>query len=162
MTTTPRPVPILRRLLKAEGTVVSRARTADNAAHLAIGFMERIANQYGGTRLGRQELDGELIEDRGDALWQRGQIETLRVDRAPDLARVVVAVDPPATRRSGICGIVAAGLGRDGIGYVLADATLREVRPAEWAARAVALYAKLGAGRSCRGGQPGRRHGRGR
>ncbi|MEJ0012342.1 MAG: terminase family protein [Bauldia sp.] len=145
VTTTPRPVPILRRLLKAEGTVVTRARTADNAAHLAIGFLERMAAQYGGTRLGRQELDGELIEDRGDALWRRADIETARIDGAPDLARIVVAVDPPATRRSGICGIVAAGVGRDGIGYVLADATLREVRPAEWAARAVALYRRLGA-----------------
>jgi phage terminase large subunit-like protein len=145
VTTTPRPVPLLRRLLDADGTVVSRARTADNAAHLAIGFMERMAAQYGGTHLGRQELDGELIEDRSDALWQRDAIEQLRVDRAPELARIVVAVDPPATRRSGVCGIVAAGVGKDGVGYVLADATLREVRPAEWAARAVALYRRLDA-----------------
>jgi phage terminase large subunit-like protein len=143
VTTTPRPVPLLRRLLAAPGTVVSRARTADNAAHLATGFMERMAAQYGGTHLGRQELDGELIEDRADALWRRAEIEAARIDRAPEMARVVVAVDPPATRRSGICGIVAAGIGRDGLAYVVADATAREARPTEWAARAVSLYRRL-------------------
>jgi phage terminase large subunit-like protein len=145
MTTTPRPVPLLRRLLQAEGTAVSRSRTADNAAHLAVGFLERIAAKYAGTRLGRQELDGEMIEDRADALWRRDEIEQARVARAPEMRRVVVAVDPPASHRSGTCGIVAAGLGTDGLGYVLADGSLATARPTEWAARAVALYLRFGA-----------------
>jgi phage terminase large subunit-like protein len=145
ITTTPRPVPLLRRLLQADGTAVSRSRTADNAAHLAVGFLERIAAKYAGTRLGRQELDGELIEDRADALWRRDEIERVRVEHVPEMRRVVVAVDPPASHRSGTCGIVAAGIGTDGLGYVLADGSLATARPTEWAARAVALYRRHGA-----------------
>jgi phage terminase large subunit-like protein len=145
VTTTPRPVPLIRRLLAMPGIVVTRTRTDANAANLSPRFLERMTAQYGGTRLGRQELDGELIEDRADALFSRDEIEAGRVSVAPEMARVVVAIDPPASRRSGVCGIVAAGLGRDGIGYVLADATLGAARPTEWAARAVALYRRLGA-----------------
>ena len=106
--------------------------------------------RYHGTRLGRQELLGEMIEDRADALWRRDTIEAGRVTGHPPLGRIVVAVDPPASRRSGTCGIVAAGLvtsheGAEGIAYVLADASVAEVRPAEWAAAAIALYRRLGA-----------------
>jgi phage terminase large subunit-like protein len=131
--------------MAAPGTVVTRSRTADNRANLATGFLARMADQYGGTRLGRQELDGELIEDRADALFVRDQIEAVRVAVAPEMRRVVVAVDPPASRRSGTCGIVAVGLGKDGVGYVLADVSVAAARPVEWAARAVALYRRLGA-----------------
>ena len=144
VTTTPRPVPLLRRLLAADGTVTTHATTRANAANLAPGFLRRVVGRYAGTRLGRQELEGELIEDRADGLWQREAIERLRVEVAPKLQRIVVAVDPPASRRSGVCGIVAAGLAED-TGYVLADATLREVRPDQWAARALGLYRRLGA-----------------
>jgi phage terminase large subunit-like protein len=143
VTTTPRPTPLLRRLIADGSTVVSRATTRDNLANLAPAFLTRVVGRYAGTRLGRQELDGEMIEDRADALWRRSDIETLRLAVRPPLARIVVAVDPPATRRSGRCGIVAAGVDRDGTGYVLADATLAAVRPTEWAARAVALYRRL-------------------
>jgi phage terminase large subunit-like protein len=143
VTTTPRPVPLMRRLLAMPGTIVTRSRTADNARHLATGFLARMADQYGGTRLGRQELDGEMIEDRADALFTRDAIEAGRVATAPEMARIVVAVDPPASRRSGTCGIVAAGIGRDGIGYVLADVSVGAARPDQWAARAVALYRRL-------------------
>jgi phage terminase large subunit-like protein len=145
VTTTPRPVPLMRRLMAMAGTIVTRSRTADNAAHLATGFLARMADQYGGTRLGRQELDGELIEDRADALFARGEIEAARVAAAPELRRIVVAVDPPASRRSGTCGIVAVGLGVDGVGYVVADVSVTAARPDQWAARAVALYRRLGA-----------------
>ncbi len=144
VTTTPRPVPLLRRLLAADGTVTTHATTRANAANLAPGFLRRVVGRYAGTRLGRQELEGELIEDRADGLWQREAIECLRVEVAPKLQRIVVAVDPPASHRSGVCGIVAAGLAED-TGYVLADATLREVRPDQWAARALGLYRRLGA-----------------
>ena len=140
VTTTPRPIPLLKRLLDGERTAISRARTLDNAAHLAPAFIEAVTRRYGGTRLGRQELDGELIEDRPDALWTRDGIEASRVVAAPDLVRVVVAVDPPASsgRRAASCGIVAAGADEAGTGYVLADASLGQAKPGEWAARAVA------------------------
>ena len=144
VTTTPRPVPLIRRLLADPRTVVSRARTHDNAAHLAPDFLEAVVGRYAGTRLGRQELDGELIADRTDGLWERGAIEAARVAAAPDLARIVVAVDPPASsgRRSDACGIVAAGsLGTQA--YVLADASLARASPQAWAGAALALYHRL-------------------
>ncbi len=140
VTTTPRPIPLLRRLLADAGTVVSRARTADNAGNLAAGFLERVVARYAGTALGRQELDGELNEERSDALWRRADIEAARVIDPPRLTRIVVAVDPPGSHRAGICGIVAAGIGDGGVGYVLADATIAAARPMEWAARVVGLY----------------------
>ncbi len=145
VTTTPRPMPLLRRLINANSTVVTHATTAMNAGNLAPGFLARVVARYEGTRLGRQELLGELIEDRADSLWQRSEIEAGRVDKAPPLRRIVVAVDPPASQRSGVCGIVAAGLGGDGTGYVVADRTVAEVRPTVWAARALALYRVLAA-----------------
>lgn len=145
VTTTPRPVPLLKRLVEAPDTVVTRATTRANRDNLAPGFLERVVGRYAGTRLGRQELEGELIDDRVDALWQRSRIEALRANLAPELGRVVVAVDPPASERSGTCGIVGAGLGRDGIGYVLADSTIATVRPDRWAASAARLYRSLDA-----------------
>jgi phage terminase large subunit-like protein len=146
-TTTPRPVPLMRRLLADAGTVVTRAATRANAWHLAPRFLDAVVGRYQGTRLGRQELDGELIEDRPDALFVRDDIERLRVERAPPLARIVVAVDPPATSSKGAdaCGIVAAGRAEDGTAYVLADATASGLRPTEWAARAIGLYRSLDA-----------------
>ncbi len=145
VTTTPRPTPLLKRLIKAERTVMTRAGTAANLGNLAPGFLERVIGRYRGTRLGRQEIDGELIDDRVDALWSREAIERLRVGEAPKLSRIVVAVDPPASRRKGAdaCGIIACGLAEDGTGYVLADASIAEVKPARWAGAAVALYQAL-------------------
>lgn len=145
VTTTPRPTPLVKRLVKAERTVITRAGTAANLGNLAPGFLERVIGRYRGTRLGRQEIDGELIDDRADALWSREVIERLRLGAPPKLARVVVAVDPPASGRRGAdaCGIVGCGLAEDGTGYVLADATIAEVKPERWAAAAVALYHAL-------------------
>ncbi|WP_147046043.1 DNA-packaging protein [Methylobacterium gnaphalii] len=145
VTTTPRPVPLLRRLLDDPRTAVTRARTADNAHNLAPHFLETVVGRYAGTRLGRQELDGELIEDRADALWTREAIEAARVAAAPVLVRLVVAVDPPASSRAGAdaCGIVAAGLASDGTAYVIADATLGQAPPERWARAALALYHRL-------------------
>jgi len=145
VTTTPRPTQLLKRLIRAERTVITRAGTSANLGNLAPGFLERVIGRYQGTRLGRQEIDGELIDDRVDALWSRAAIEALRIGAAPQLVRIVVAVDPPATSRKGAdaCGIIACGLGADGTGYVLADSTLAEVKPARWAGAAVALYHAL-------------------
>ncbi|MGP1283654.1 MAG: terminase large subunit domain-containing protein, partial [Parasphingopyxis sp.] len=141
-TTTPRPVALVRRLVgDAEsgkgGTVLTRGRTQDNRAHLAPGFVAAIEAAYGGTRLGRQELDGELIEDVAGSLWPRALIERCRVRAVPALRRVVVAVDPPAGAGPGsdACGIVVAGLGADARGYVLADASVQGLRPEGWAAK---------------------------
>ena len=112
-----------------------------NALHLSPAFLDTIVARYRGTRLGRQELDGELIEERADALWRRALLEACRVDAAPECSRVVVAVDPPAsaTKHSAACGLIAAGLGGDVI-YVLADETARGLSPAGWARKAIALW----------------------
>lgn len=85
--------------------------------------------RYAGTRLGRQELDGEIVEDRADALWSRALLESCRAGHAPHLQRIVVAVDPPvsSSKRADACGIVAAGLCEGGMVYVLADGTVSAV-----------------------------------
>ena len=144
VTTTPKPVPLIHRLLADPRTVVTRARTRDNAENLAPDFLSAVVGRYAGTRLGRQELDGELIADRPDALWSRDVLEAQRVAGAPELSRIVVAVDPPAGSgaRSDACGIVAAG--RKGEeAYVLADASLARATPRAWAEAALALYRRL-------------------
>ncbi|MEC3949793.1 DNA-packaging protein [Sphingobium sp. HWE2-09] len=142
-TTTPRPVPLVRSLVARDGddVVVTRGRTEENAAHLAAGFVAAMAASYGGTRLGRQELDGELIEEVEGALWSRDLIERCRVAHVPGvLTRVVVAVDPPASAGGDACGIVVAGTGGDGCAYVIADASVGGQSPEGWA-RAVAAAA---------------------
>ncbi|EQB08983.1 ATP-binding protein [Sphingobium quisquiliarum P25] len=148
-TTTPRPVPLVRRLVALDGAdvAVTRGRTADNGANLAEGFIAAMERSYGDTRLGRQELEGELIEDVEGALWNRALLERCRArhvpageDGAGPLARVVVAVDPPASATGDACGIVVAGLGQDGRAYVIADASVEKATPEGWA-RAVAAAA---------------------
>ncbi len=148
VTTTPRPIPLLKRLMAEATSAVTRARTADNAANLAPAFLSAVVGRYAGTRLGRQELDGELIEEVPGALWTRAMIEAARVNGpTPVLARIVVAVDPPASSRPGAdrCGIVAVGRDREGGFHVLADESAAGLSPAAWAARAVALHRRLGA-----------------
>src|SRR5262249_17493567 len=97
VTTTPRPVPILKRILCEDSTVTTRVRTTDNADNLAPAFMGGMARRYSGTLLGRQELDGELIEDQSGSLWRRDWLEQNRVPAPPSLQRIVVAVAPPVT-----------------------------------------------------------------
>ncbi len=143
ITTTPRPVPLLKRLMKQAGTAITHAPTKANALFLAPGFLETVVGRYGGTRLGRQELDGELIEDRPDALWSREGLEAVRIETSPeDLLRIVIAIDPPvsAHKNSDACGIVAVGLGRDGKAYVLADRSRRQAKPSDWAEAAIGLW----------------------
>jgi phage terminase large subunit-like protein len=149
VTTTPRPIPVIKRLIASTDTVISGAPTRSNAAHLAKAFIARIEEKYKGTRLGRQELEGQLIDDDPDALFDRERIERLRVRSAPALQRIVVAVDPPArsSAKSAACGIIAAGLSEDGQAYVLADHTIAAASPTRWAGRAVALYHELAADR---------------
>lgn len=140
--TTPRPIQIVRDLLKDGTTVVTRGNTYANRANLAPRFLERIRAQYEGTRLGRQEIEGELLEDTPGALWTLTQIDATRVRSArlvPEMERVVVGVDPSATATGDEAGIIVAGLGSDGDAYVLADASL-QASPDGWARAAVAAY----------------------
>jgi phage terminase large subunit-like protein len=148
VTTTPKPVRVLREILSRADTVVSRGRTADNRANLAPTFLTTVVAKYEGTRLGRQELDGELLEDMPGALWTRTRIDSSRVAAAPALRRVVVGIDPAASsnERSDETGIVVAGLGTDGHGYILADGSGRYA-PLAWARQALALYATHGGDR---------------
>ncbi len=136
-TTTPRPVPLVHKLLAAEGVVVTKGRTQDNILNLPPSFLAAMEADYGGTRLGRQELDGELIADLDGALWTRAMLEACRSGCAPDLARIVIGVDPPASAGGDACGIIVAGLSGDGCAYVLADASVEKASPERWA-RAVA------------------------
>jgi predicted phage terminase large subunit-like protein len=140
-TTTPRPVKLIRDLLADPATTVVRGSTYDNLANLAPDFVNSIVGRYAGTRLGRQELEAELLDDVPGALWARAAIDDRRVDRPPELAKIVVAIDPATTRGSGAdeTGIIVAGLGLDGEGYVLADLSGR-FSPNVWARRAVDAY----------------------
>jgi len=137
VTTTPRPTRLIKRLLADPQTVTVRITTEENKAQLAPTFLDAVVARYRGTVLGRQELEGELIEDRPDALWQRG---IFREGGVID-GRIVVAVDPPVTgtARSDACGIVVVGRSGEGA-VVLEDATLKGVAPLTWARRAVAAY----------------------
>lgn len=142
VTTTPRPIPLIKELLASPRTVTSRMRTRDNEANLAATFLQNIVDKYQGTRLGRQELDGEMLDDRPDALWSRAGLDAVRVRAVPELLRTVVAIDPPASSsaKADACGIIAAGLGADGRAYVLRDATVQGMGPLAWARRAVHAF----------------------
>lgn len=148
-TTTPRPVPLLTDLVKSDSTVISTGSTYDNIDNLAEAFVEKIVAKYEGTRLGRQEIYAEILTDVPGALWKREIIEQYRVRHVPvELVRVVVAVDPAASESVGAAktGIVVAGLGEDGHGYVLDDISLH-ASPDGWAKQAVAAYYRHGADR---------------
>lgn len=140
-TTTPRAVPLLARLLAEDRVAVTKGSTFDNSANLPDRFVETMRATYDGTLLGRQELDGEMIADIEGALWTRALLETCREDAAPDLVRVVVAIDPPASAGGDACGIVVAGIAADGTGHVLADASIANAGPERWA-RTVAATAE--------------------
>ncbi len=142
VTTTPRPIALIKRLTADPRTAVTRASTHANAAHLSPAFLDEVIGRYAGTRLGRQEIDGEIIEECADALWTRAMIEAARVRQAPPLQRIVIGIDPPGSGRPGAdaCGIVAAGLAEDGRIYVLEDASVQGLAPQGWAMKAVALF----------------------
>jgi phage terminase large subunit-like protein len=142
-TTTPRPTRIIRELMGEAGTVITSGTTYENAANLAARTLETFRRKYEGTRLGRQELYAALLEDTPGALWQRGALEELRVMNTPTMKKIVVAIDPAVSVGEGSAetGIIVAGLGMDGQGYVLEDATVSD-SPARWAAQAVAVYHK--------------------
>lgn len=140
--TTPRPTALVKQLLKDSTTAVTRGSTYENRANLAPGFFHQIISQYEGTRLGRQEIYAELLDDAPGALWRRDDIDRARVSEVPrELVRIVVAVDPAvtATAESNETGIVVAGIDSRDHGYVLEDCTLRG-SPAQWGEAAVKAY----------------------
>ena len=147
ITTTPRPIALIKRLIADPKTAMTRAPTVVNACHLAPAFLDAVVGRYAGTKLGRQELDGEIVEERADALWTRAGLENCRVAAAPPLQRIVVAVDPPASASKGAdaCGLVAAGRAEDGLIYVVADETAAQLSPAGWSRKAIALWHRLAA-----------------
>jgi phage terminase large subunit-like protein len=143
VTTTPKPIKLIRELLAAPDVAVTRGTTYDNRANLAPAFLRQIIRRYEGTRLGRQELEAEILDDVPGALWTRERIEHARVghDARPELARIVVAIDPAATsgEEADETGLVVAGSDYAGHGWVLADLSGRYAPP-EWARRAIAAY----------------------
>lgn len=148
-TTTPKPTALIKKLVKATGTVLTRGSTFDNAANLPEGALAHFKNRYEGTRIGRQELFAELLEDVQGALWTGEMIDAQRLRLAPGMQRVVVAVDPSGTKGDGEgddIGIVVAGKGRDGHFYVLEDATC-QASPDAWARRVAAAYERWQADR---------------
>lgn len=154
VTTTPRNVPVLKRILNSDSTVMTHAPTSANKVNLAKSFLEEIEEQFGGTRQGRQEIEGVLIEDVEGALWTRAMLEEAFVEDAGALDRIVVAVDPPVSSKadSDECGIVVAGVKfgdtkRDWKAYVLADVSLTGATPTVWAKAAIAAFQKFGAER---------------
>ena len=153
VTTTPRPLPLIKKLVADPDTAVTRGSTLDNKANLAENTVKQLYDRYGNTRLGRQELEGEILGDIPGALWRREDIDESRVREVPEtLERVLVAVDPAASSAEGADenGIVVVGMGRDedgyARGYVLEDGSLKGT-PEEWASKAVKLYRKWEADR---------------
>jgi phage terminase large subunit-like protein len=150
ITTTPKPLPVLKEIIADATTIVTRGSTFENAQNLAPSALAQLRKTYEGTRLGRQELNAEILDDVPGALWTRDMIDQAQVRVAPDLVRVVIAVDPSGTRGEGdrgdSIGIIAAGKGVDGNAYVLADRTCK-LSPDGWGRRAVATYHELGADR---------------
>jgi len=149
ITTTPKPLPLVRQLAADPHCLVTRGSTYENRANMPEAFIQRIVKRYEGTRLGRQELHAELLGDIPGALWPYDVLLNARVAGHPDLRRVVVAVDPSGSNGADDGdqqGIVVAGLGVDGLGYVLADRTCR-LSPEGWGRRAIEAFDHFGADR---------------
>ena len=152
ITTTPRPMPLLKHILSLPSTVMTHAPSQANQANLSEGFVDGLRERYGGSRLGRQEIDGELLVNIEDGLWSYEMLEAANVKGLPELDRIVVAVDPPATSgaQADECGIVVVGATYGGPpdtwrAYVINDATLSQARPHVWARRVAEIYAKYDA-----------------
>jgi len=150
VSTTPRPIPVIKEILRDASTVVTRGSTFDNAGNLPKAFLDKLKKRYAGTRLGRQELEAEMLEDLVGALWNQDEIDKLRIEELPDMRRIVVAIDPSGTKGveddGDSIGIVIAGKGVDGLGYVMGDFTCK-LSPDGWGKRAVQAYNKFGADR---------------
>ena len=143
VTTTPKTTKLIRNILDDEKTVVSKGSTYDNSANLADTFLDAVRKTYEGTRLGRQELYAEILDEASGALWSRQLLASCEIskDEIPPLNRIVVSIDPAVTSNSesDMTGLVVAGVDVNGIAYVLEDHTDRYT-PQQWAAKAVQLY----------------------
>ena len=139
--TTPRPIPLVRELVKDPATHLTTGTTYENRGNLAPSFYSKIIAKYEGSRLGRQELLAQVLDDTPGALWTNAIIEKTRVSEAPEMTRIIVAIDPAVTssEESSETGIIVTGIDKRGHGYVLDDATLRGT-PSEWATAAIAAY----------------------
>lgn len=148
-TTTPRNIPLLCRLVKDNTTRVVRGSTYDNLSHLPVSFFDQVVGQYEGTRIGRQEIYGEILTDVPGALWSRDLLEAIRVRQVPDFERIVVAVDPPVTsgKKADTCGIIVAGRDRESRAYILEDCSVQGLSPHGWAKAALAAYHRFEADR---------------
>ena len=150
ITTTPKPTAIIKKLLKRKGVMLTRGSTFDNKDNLAPAALLELKEKYQGTRLGRQELYAEVLDEFEGALWKYSTIESKRCNEqdAPEMERIVVAVDPAVTNKenSDETGIVVAGRGKDGLFYVMADESLR-TSPDGWASKSIELYQKFEADR---------------
>jgi len=140
-TTTPRNIPLIKRLMNTPGVIVTRGKSDDNLRNLSGSYQRNVIDRYRNTRLGRQELNAEILEDVPGALWSRRSLDEARVEKAPDLIRTVVAVDPPATsgEMANECGIIVAGVDDRSKAYVLDDWSL-QASPDEWARKVVAAF----------------------
>jgi phage terminase large subunit-like protein len=149
VTTTPRPTSLLRQLMTRSDIAFTRGRMQDNEGNLSKSFIKAITSQYAGTRLGRQELNGEYLEDVAGALWSRAVLAACHVHQCPPLRRVVIGVDPPVTSGADAdaCGIIGCGLGFDDKAYVLADASVQGLSPDGWARTVAKCSATLNADR---------------
>ncbi len=148
VTTTPRPIPVIKQLVKDEHTIITTGSTYENVANLAPSYIKRVVHKYEGTRLGRQELHAHILDDVPGAMWTRDMLERLRVNRAPELTRIVIGVDPAATDNpdSDETGIMCVGKGVDGHAYVFHDLS-GQFSPGEWAARIALNYHRFQADR---------------
>ena len=149
ITTTPKPTALIRQLMADPDSYVTRGATYDNWMNVSKAFLDRLLRRYENTRLGRQEIHAEVLGDAPGALWPQESLFNCRVARCPDLRRVVVAVDPSGSSgddEGDQQGIVVAGVGVDGLGYVLADRTCR-LSPEGWARRAIEAFDEFGADR---------------
>jgi len=154
VTTTPRNVDVLKKLLKSPSTVQTHAPTEANAANLASSFMEEVRARYRGTRMGRQELDGVLLSDAEGALWTSEMLEKGRLEAPPEFDRIVVGLDPSISSGASAdeCGIVVVGATtkgpvQDWRAVVLADCTVQGASPGGWAKAAIAAMEQFGADR---------------
>ena len=148
ITTTPKPTPLIKSVMKRSDCLVTTGNTFENAQNLASTALAHLREKYEGTRLGRQELYAEILDDTPGALWRRSDIDDARVSTAPEMLRVVVAIDPAVSTSEGSdeTGIVVAGKGTDGRWYVLADVSGRYT-PDQWGREAVAAYNRFDADR---------------
>ncbi|MBL4871515.1 MAG: DNA-packaging protein, partial [Robiginitomaculum sp.] len=150
VTSTPKPTPSLRALIAEPSIIMTRGSTLTNKANLSPVFIQTIFDTYAGTRTGRQELDGEILDDVEGALWTRKMIEQCFVKSEPHLEKIIISIDPPVSsgKKSDSCGIIVAGrtgLGRKAEAYILHDGSVQGLSPERWAKHAMALFGKFSA-----------------